>query len=96
LVRPSPADSLTGVMTREDMDALVHGHHRAEEAADIGAIVEGFADDAEHDVAGRPRDQLRGARQIGAYVFDFADGLISRECAWLDVAGLQAQPGGRP
>jgi uncharacterized protein len=27
-------------------------------------------------------------------VFDFADGLISRESAWLDVAGLQRQLGG--
>jgi len=25
------------------------------------------------------------------HVFDFADGLISRESAWLDVAGLQQQ-----
>jgi hypothetical protein len=25
------------------------------------------------------------------HVFDFADGLISRESAWLDVRGLEAQ-----
>jgi ketosteroid isomerase-like protein len=133
-------------MTREQMDALVDGHYRAEEARDIGAIVEGFVPDAEHDVAGRPGGELRGGEQIAAYyralleelqidrfesvrrwygeqhvadesilhgtavgrvfgidgrgrqvrvrllhVFDFADGLISRESAWLDVAGLQRQ-----
>ena len=130
------------------MDALVDGHYRAEETGDIDAIVEGFVRGAEHDVAGRPGDQLRGAEQIASYyrgllaelridrfetvrrwygqchvvdesilhgsavgrvfgldghgctlgvrllhVFDFADGLISRESAWLDVAGLQRQLG---
>jgi steroid delta-isomerase-like uncharacterized protein len=133
-------------MTRDQIDALVDGHYRAEEAGDIQAILEGFVMDAEHDVAGRPGDQLRGDAQIAAYyrallgelridrfecvrrwygeghvvdesilhgtavgtvfglsgrgreirvrllhVFDFADGLISRESAWLDLAGLQRQ-----
>jgi ketosteroid isomerase-like protein len=133
-------------MTRDQMDALVDGHFRAEEAGDIQAILDGFIGDAEHDVAGRPGDQLRGGAQIAAYyrallgelridrfesvrrwygeqhvvdesilhgaavgtvfglegrgrevrvrllhVFDFADGLISRESAWLDVAGLERQ-----
>jgi predicted ester cyclase len=131
-------------MTREQMDALVDGHYRAEEAADIDAIVAGFIPDAEHDVAGR--GQLHGTEQIAAYyrgllaalrierfetvrrwygdahvtdesvlhgtavgrvfgldgrgrpvhvrllhVFDFADGRIGRESAWLDVASLQHQ-----
>jgi uncharacterized protein len=133
-------------MTRQQMDALVDAHYRAEEAGDVAAILAGFAHGAEHDVAGRPGGQLHGGDQIAAYyrglldalridrfepvrrwygeyhavdesilhakavgrvfglegrgrevhvrllhVFDFADGLISRESAWLDVAGLQAQ-----
>ena len=133
-------------MTRQEMDALVEGHYRAEQAGDIDAIVAGFVAGAEHDVAGRPGGQLHGAEQIAAYyrgllaalrsdrfepmrrwygerhvvdesilhgtaighvlgldgrgrevhvrllhVFNFADGLISRESAWLDVASLQRQ-----
>jgi ketosteroid isomerase-like protein len=136
------------VITRDRMDALVDGHYRAEETGDIDAIVDGFVGDAEHDVAGRPGDRLRGGDQIAVYyrrllgelridrfetvrrwygdghvvdesilhgtavgsvfglegrgrhvqvrllhVFDFADGLISRESAWLDLAGLQRQLG---
>jgi hypothetical protein len=136
-------------MTREQMDALVDGHYRAEEAGDVEAIVDGFAGGAEHDVAGRPSGTLHGGEQIASYyrgllaeleidrfepvrrwygerhvadesvlhatvrgtvfgiaghgrrvavrllhVFDFADGLISRESAWLDVAGLRQQLAG--
>jgi hypothetical protein len=128
------------------MDALVDGHYRAEEAADLDAIVAGFGPGAEHDVAGRPGGELHGDEQIAAYyrgllaalridrfepvrrwygdnhvtdesilhgtavgpvfgiegrgravrvrllhVFDFDDGLITRESAWLDVASLQRQ-----
>jgi uncharacterized protein len=49
------------------MDALIDGHYRAEEAADIGAIVDGFAPDAEHDVAGRPGGPLHGGDAIGGF-----------------------------
>ena len=133
-------------MTRAEMDALVDGHYRAEEAGDLEAIVEGFAPDAEHDVAGRPGGLLHGADQIedfyrgllaelridrfepvrrwyGAdhvvdesllhataeghpfgldgrgrpvqvrflHIFDFEDGLISRESAWIDLAAIHQQ-----
>ena len=54
-------------MTRTDMDALVDGHYRAEEAGDLDAIVAGFAPDAEHDVVGRPGDTLHGDDQIGGF-----------------------------
>jgi ketosteroid isomerase-like protein len=54
-------------MSRADMDALVEGHYRAEEAGDLEAIVEGFAPDAEHDVAGRPGETLHGGEQIEAF-----------------------------
>ena len=37
-------------MTRKEMDTLVDSHYRAEETGDLGAIVEGFAPNAEHDV----------------------------------------------
>ena len=49
------------------MDALVDGHYRAEEARDIDAIVDGLVPGAEHDVAGRPGDELRGREQIAGY-----------------------------
>ena len=136
----------TTTMTRAEMDALVDGHFRAEEAGDIGAIVEGFAPDAEHDVAGRPGGALHGGDQIAEFyeqllrdlrivrfepvrrwygddhvvdesilhaiaegrpfgregrgrpvatrflhIFDFEDGLISRESAWIDLAAIQEQ-----
>jgi uncharacterized protein len=132
--------------THAQMDALIDAHYRAEEAGDIQAIVDGFTDDAEHDVAGRPGAPLHGGGEIAAYyrgllaelrierfestrrhygddhavdeailhataegrpfgiegrgrrvrvrllhVFDFADGLISRESAWLDLAAVQQQ-----
>ncbi len=134
------------VMTRAQMDALVDGHYRAEEAGDLDAIVEGFTPDAEHDVVGRPGDPLHGGEQIAGFyrslfadirlerlepvrrwygddhvvdetilhatavgqvfglegrgrqvqarflhIFDFSDGLISRESAWIDFAAIQQQ-----
>lgn len=135
-----------GRTSRQLMDALVDAHFRAEEAGDITAIVDGFADDAEHDVAGRPSGPLHGGEQIAAFyrgllddlklerfepvkrwygenylvdesilhataigspfgldgrgrpvqtrllhIFEFADGLITRESAWLDIAGMARQ-----
>jgi uncharacterized protein len=134
--------------TRAQMDALVDGHYRAEEAGDLDAIVEGFLPDAEHDVAGRPGGPLHGTDQIAAFyralfadlridrfepvrrwygedhvadesllhatavghpfgfdgrgrpvsarflhIFDFRDGRISRESAWIDVGAIQEQLG---
>jgi uncharacterized protein len=60
-----------------------YGHRHAVDEA----IVHGTA-------VGRPfgldgRDRPIGVRVL--HVFDFADGLISRENAWFDVLGLQAQ-----
>ena len=136
-------------MTRAQMDALVEGHYRAEEAGDLEAIVDGFTPDAEHDVAGRPGGLLHGPEQIrqfygallgelridrfepvrrwyGAdhvvdesilhatatgrpfglegrgrpvrtrflHIFDFGDGLIRRESAWIDLAAVQQQLSG--
>jgi uncharacterized protein len=57
----------TQELTREQMDALVDGHFRAEAAGDVSAVVEGFTADAEHDVVGRPGGSLRGGEQIGAF-----------------------------
>jgi ketosteroid isomerase-like protein len=133
-------------MTRGQMDALVDSHYRAEAAADLDAIVDGFAPDSEHDVVGRPGPALHGADQIAGFyralladlrierfepvrrwygdehvvdesilhatavgqpfglegrgrpvaarflhVFDFAQGRISRESAWIDLAAVQQQ-----
>jgi hypothetical protein len=132
--------------TREQMDALVDAHYRAEQSGDLEAIVDGFAPDAEHDVVGRPGDALHGGDQIKGFyrallaeiridrlepvrrwygddhlvdesilrataqgsvfgfegrgrpvqvrflhIFDFTDGLISRESAWIDFAAIQQQ-----
>jgi hypothetical protein len=52
---------------RQQMDALVDAHFRAEQNGDVAAIVEGFADGAEHDVAGRPGGPLHGGEQIAAF-----------------------------
>ena len=66
-------------MTREQMDALVEGHYRAEERGDLEAIVEGFSPDAEHDVVGRPGEPLHGGDQIaGFYRALFSDLRIDR------------------
>jgi hypothetical protein len=130
------------------MDALIDGHYRAEEAGDLAAIVEGFIAGAEHVVAGNPGGPRHGGDQIAdfyrevfaelridrfetlrrwygdshavdesilhataigrpfgldvdgggrpvsvrlVHLFEFADGLISRENAWLDMYGLRAQ-----
>jgi hypothetical protein len=128
------------------MDALADAHFRAEQDADIAAIVEGFAEGAEHDVAGRPGDALHGAEQIAAFygalladlkidrfepirrwygddhlvdesilhataighpfglagrgrhvharilhIFEFGEERITRESAWLDLAGIGQQ-----
>jgi hypothetical protein len=53
--------------TREQMDALVDGHYRAEENGDLAAIISGFAPGAEHDVVGRPGDALHGGEQIAGF-----------------------------
>jgi hypothetical protein len=138
--------STTRGTTREEMDALVEGHYRAEQNGDLEAIVDGFAPGAEHDVVGRPGDTLHGGDQIAGFyralfaelridrletvrrwygddhvvdesilhatangsvfglegrgrpvqarflhIFDFTDGLISRESAWIDLGAIQQQ-----
>ena len=138
--------STTRGTTREEMDALVEGHYRAEQNGDLEAIVDGFAPGAEHDVVGRPGDTLHGGDQIAGFyralfaelridrlepvrrwygddhvvdesilhatangsvfglegrgrpvqarflhIFDFTDGLISREIAWIDLGAIQQQ-----
>jgi ketosteroid isomerase-like protein len=143
------AQPTTRGTTREEMDALVEGHYRAEKDGDLEAIVDGFAPDAEHDVVGRPGDALHGGDQIAGFyrallaelridrfepvrrwygddhvadesilhatakgnvfglegrgrpvqarflhIFDFTDGLISRESAWIDLAAIQQQLSG--
>lgn len=66
-------------LTSQQMDALADAHFRAEQNADIAAIVAGFADDAEHDVAGRPGETLHGSEQIAAFYKDLlADLKIDR------------------
>jgi SnoaL-like domain len=57
----------TALLTREEMDALVDGHYRAEENGDLAAIVVGFGPGAEHDVVGRPGGPLHGGEQIGEF-----------------------------
>lgn len=54
-------------LSRQQMDALVDGHFRAEEAGDLRAITEGFTRDAEHTVAGRPGGPIHGQDEIAAY-----------------------------
>jgi len=54
-------------LTRAQMDALIDAHFRAEEAADIDLIVDGFVPGAEHDVAGRPGGPIHGGEAIAAY-----------------------------
>ena len=63
----------TTYTSRAHMDALADAHFRAEEDGNIAAIVEGFAEDAEHDVAGRPGGPLHGSEQIAA----FYEGLLA-------------------
>lgn len=52
---------------KQQMDALADAHFRAEQEGDVAAIAAGFADDAEHDVAGRPGGPLHGGEQIAAF-----------------------------
>ncbi len=62
-------------MTRQQMDALVDGHFRAEADGDLGAIVDGFNPGAEHDVAGRPGGPVHGGDAIAAYYRGLLDAL---------------------
>lgn len=128
------------------MDALVDGHYRAEEEADLDQILAGFVTGAEHGVVGRPGWPLHGTDEIAGFyravladlriirwqpvrrlygddhvvdeailhavaegrpwgfegrgrtvrvrflhIFEFSDGLISRENAWIDLAAIQHQ-----
>jgi hypothetical protein len=59
-------------ISRQQMDALANAHFRAEQDGNIAAIVDGFAEDAEHDVAGRPGGPLHGSEKIA----DFYRGLL--------------------
>jgi len=132
--------------TPAQMDSLIDADYRAEEAGDIQGIIDGFTDDAEHDVAGRPGAPLRGGGEIAAFyrgllaelridrfesvrrkygvdhavdeaivhataegrpfglegrgrrvkarllhLFEFDDGLISRESAWFDMGAIRQQ-----
>ncbi len=54
-------------ITTRQIDALVDAHFRAERDRDIAAIASGFAEGAEHDVAGRPGHPLHGREQIASY-----------------------------
>ncbi len=54
-------------ISRQEMNALANAHFRGEQDGDVAAIVEGFAEDAEHDVAGRPGGTLHGSEQIAAF-----------------------------
>ncbi len=54
-------------VARAEMDALIDGHFRAEEAGDVAAIVAGFDDVAEHDVPGRPGGTIRGSERIAGF-----------------------------
>lgn len=54
-------------ISRQQMDALANAHFRAEQNGDVAAIVEGFTEYAEHDVAGRPGGPLHGREQIAAF-----------------------------
>jgi len=62
-----PAGGDETVITTARMDELVDEHFRAEVAGDLQAIADGFAADAEHDLAGRPGSLLRGGDQIRAF-----------------------------
>jgi len=57
----------TSHISHTRMDALADGHFRGEEAGDVAAVVDGFAPDAEHDVAGRPGGALHGHAAIDAF-----------------------------
>lgn len=138
--------NVSAQLTRHQMDTLADAHFRAEQNGDVAAIVEGFADDAEHDVAGRPGGPLHGSEQIAAFyrglftdlkidqfvrvhrwygddhlidesilhataighpfgldgrsrhvrtrilhIFEFGEDQITRESAWLDLAGIAQQ-----
>jgi hypothetical protein len=133
-------------LTTDQMDVLADAHFRAEQDGDVAAIVAGFADNAEHDVAGRPGPPLHGSEQIAAFyrglladlqidrfetvrrwyghshlvdesilhatavgrpfgldgrgrhvqtrilhIFEFGEGKITRESAWLDIASMAQQ-----
>jgi predicted ester cyclase len=80
---------------REQMDALVDAHYRAEELADFEAI-DHVVDEAvlAATAVGRPFGLEGRGRPVRArilHVFEFAEGLISRESAWLDVGAIQEQ-----
>lgn len=49
----------TTYISRQQMDALADAHFRAEQDGDIVAIIEGFAEYAEHDVARSPMPPAR-------------------------------------
>ena len=63
----SASTTTRSATSREQMDALVDGHYRAEENGDLAAIINGFAPGAEHDVVGRPGDALYGGEQIAGF-----------------------------
>jgi hypothetical protein len=70
-------------MDRGHMTAFVERHLKAEGAGDVDGAVSVYTDDVEHDVVGWPTGVL--------HVFEFRDGLISRENVWLDGAAIQQQ-----
>src|SRR4051794_25027860 len=67
--------STTTLLTKDQMDAVVDGHYRAEESGDLAAIVAGFTTDAEHDVVGRPGNALHGGDEIAGFYAHLLDEL---------------------
>lgn len=81
-------------MDSSQMQRLVDSHMTAENPGDIDGAVAVYTDDIEHDVVGSLLGLPGNGRRISfrmMHVFDFRDGLISRESIWLDTAAAVDQ-----
>jgi len=63
-----------GHMSREDMDAVLAAHVKAEAAHDMAGILATLTEDAVHELAGVPGGRLQGHQAIGErYAQAFVD-----------------------
>lgn len=64
------------MMTRDEMDAVLDAHFRAEAAKDLDAVLATLTEDAEHDAVGFPVAMLTDHKSIRERYAELFEGLV--------------------
>jgi hypothetical protein len=86
LTTPATRPVASSGLTRQEIDRILNDHFSCEAEGDVESTLETFTD----DVLGIPGHGRRTTIRI-LHVFEFRDGLISRENVWIDAGAAIAQ-----